>query len=153
MADEPAKPSVEDLIHTLGASMDAGLREISANLKILTNSHTILTDRVVLVEKRLDATDQRLDGNSSRAKAMADSTSKADLSHDAKLADEIVARQTLATKVDGLVSSQAAQMAILGRVDAFVTRFASSPTVVRIAKLAGAVLLGWLAAHAHGLLQ
>ena len=79
--------------------------------------------------------------NSERVKKLAGESSNADLSNEAALAGEIVARTTLEAKVDELTKSQSVQLAILGRLD----KVASNPQVKIILAVLATAATTWLA--------
>lgn len=79
----------------------------------------------------------RLKTNSIRAQV----TSSVDLDHEAKIAEEIVAREALAAKVDDLSSSNAVQLAILTRLD----RVFSNTSVKVILTVIATAATTWLA--------
>lgn len=136
-AELPAADPVQVLLLKLQRGMDAGFLNMGADIKLVANDLGVVKDRVTLLERRADTTSDRVKQQSS-----------SDLSQDAQLAQERVAREELAAKVDALTSTQATQLAILGRLD----KVASNPTVKVLFGMLATALVTWLASHGGAVL-
>jgi hypothetical protein len=108
--------------------------ELKADIQLVANDLSVVKDRVRLAERRLDDADERAKSNSIRVK----SESEANLKQDGAISE-------LVTKVDGLEKTQAAQLAILERLD----KVAANPVVRRTAYAIATALLGYLAAKGY----
>jgi hypothetical protein len=140
----PSEPSLKDLLTTLTMSVEEGFRELKGDFEVMHGDVKGLHGRMTSVETRVSVIENRGITSSDRVRAIARGvSSEADLAQQAALADEIVARKSLAEKVDALDQKQDAQLSILRRLDAVV----KNPTVGRIASAVGTAILIWLANH------
>lgn len=121
------KPTVEDLIHNLTNTVLDGFAAMG--------------DRMALVEKRQDGFESWRRNNSDRVRGLAKQSSESDLSQDAKLSAEIIARRDLEKKVDAIDVKQNEQIAILGRIEAL----AKNPIVKQVLTAVGTAIIVWLA--------
>ncbi len=102
-----------------------------------------VVDEVNSNSKRIEDLEKSRAAHSDRVQKLVGDTSNADISNEKALADEIVARATLAAKVDALSVTQETQLAILSRLD----KVASNPLVKTMAAMMATAVLTWLAAH------
>lgn len=126
MPDEK-EPTTKDLLE----AMRIGFERVNANVDLMR-------DHLDGVEARVGSLEKWRVGNSDRVRKM---VSEGDLTHDAKLSDEIVAREALAKRVEDLNAKQDTQLAILGRLE----RWAQRPMIRAIAHAVGVAILVWLA--------
>lgn len=136
----PTESSVHELLMQLGTAMRHGFDTVNANVALVSNDVDIVKRRIASVEERQSDLEEWRRHTSERVRGIATQTSDADLTQAAKLADEIVARQELAKKVDSLDAKQDMQLAILTRLDSV----AKNPLVKGIAQALGIAFLTWL---------
>lgn len=142
-ADPTIEPeTVETLLKDLGAEVKAGFDKVNANISLVSNEVDLVKDRIGVIEGRQSELYAWRRSNSERVRGIASQTSETDMAHDAKLAGEIVARQSLAAKVDDLDTKQDRQLLILESLQ----RIASNPVIKQIATAIGTAILVWLAA-------
>lgn len=132
-------PVVPQWAIELTAAMKDGLRELSADIKLVSNDLSIVKDRVGIIESWKNDQDARAHRASDGVRQL----STTDAAHDAQLAQERMAREELAAKVDSLTQTQATQLAILGRLDAI----AKNPLAKTVAAMLATALVTWLASH------
>ena len=142
----PAADKNEILLAELKALVVSGFNSVNAkvdrvetNLGIVSDDVRVTKDRLANAENRLSTLETRAQTTSEFARA----ASKTDLEQAAQLAQERAAREALATKLDELSTSQATQLAILGRLD----RIAKNPIVKTLAAMLATAAITWLAAH------
>ncbi len=92
------------------------------------------------LRSRQDRVEELRANTSERVRGVIRQTSEADLSHEAKLSEEIVARRTLEEKVDALDAKQDTQLAILTDI----RKLAQNPIVKQVATAVGTAILVWL---------
>lgn len=85
------------------------MQGVRADMGLVANDLGIVKDRVALLEKRADDSDKRADASSIRVKGQ----SQVDLETQAQLAQERMAREALAAKVEGIDAKTDAQTKIL----------------------------------------
>ncbi len=148
MAEDEKKQSLEELIGSLSVSMNANFAKTNANIALVSDDLSLLKGRVASVEGRQSDIDTWRAGNSVRVRSLASDASNADLAQQAKLAEEIVARKSLAekvdsldTKVDTLDDKQNTQLAILSQLQ----KLAANPIVKQVATAVGTAILSYLA--------
>jgi hypothetical protein len=140
-AENPGeKPTVEGLLSGLVDSTREGFKEVNANIALVANELDVLKGRSGVIEGRLTELEGWRGRTSDRVRGIAATTSSADLEHSAVLANEILARQTLAMKVDALDAKQDVQLQILARLDSI----AKNPIVKQVATALGTAVLTWL---------
>lgn len=146
MSDEqPAeKPTVEiaqvpQWAVNLTIMVKDGLREMGADIKLVSNDLGIVKDRINIIESWKNDQDSR----SARTSQRVQQASQSDLEQVAQLAQERAAREELAGKVDALTTTQATQLAILARLDAV----AKNPLAKTLAAMLATAAITWLAAH------
>lgn len=127
-AELPAADPVQVLLLKIQRGMDTGFLNMGADIKLVANDLSVVKERVNLLERRADNTSDRVKQASS-----------SDLDHDAQLAQERLAREELAAKVDALTTTQATQLAILGRLD----KVAANPHVKVILAVLAAAAVSW----------
>lgn len=143
--DAPAQADIGARLQEILSGQVEGFRAMRADLSLVANEVDTVKERIGTLEERTNAIDGWRKNNSERVRGLAEQTSEHDLTHDAKIASEIVARQALEMKVDGLVAATSAQTAILQRIE----RLASNPIVKQAATAIGAAILTWLAAKGY----
>lgn len=121
------------------AEVRRGFSELRADISLVANDVSIVKDRVAVVEGRVNALEEARKTTSMR---VADA-SKADLEHEAQLAQERAAREELAAKVDALAKTNEVQLAILARLD----HVAKNPLVKTLAAMLATAAITWLASH------
>jgi len=127
-------------VHEANAASEQNFRSVRVHIDGVAAS---LRAEINPIRDRVDKIEGRLDRSSLGTKELRKATSDADLSHDAKLSGEIVARETLAAKVDDLTASNVVQLAILSRLD----KVFSNTTVKVILLVIGTAASTWLASH------
>lgn len=132
------------------AEVRNGFRAINTRLDTLEGVDRDIAGEVSRMGREI--VDLRADGRrheddirrlSDRTKETHASASNADMGQAAALADEKTAREALAAKVDELSATNAAQLAILNRID----KLASNPLVKTIATVIGTAFLTWAASR------
>lgn len=143
-------PQVPEWAVELTRTTKDGFRAVRADLELVANDLSLVKERVTIIETWRNDQDLRASRNSARVRELADSTSHVDLTHDAKIAAEIVARQELERRVaethamvETVKAETSQQTAILARLD----RVASNPLVKTVAASVGTAILTWLAAR------
>lgn len=121
----------------MSRAMKDGFAMTNANIELVSTDLSVVKDRLVIVESWKADIDTRASRTSARVKM----ASENDLSHDAQLAQERMARESLAKKVDSLTVTQETQLAILSRLD----KVASNPMVKTIMTILGTALATWAA--------
>jgi len=121
----------------LDTKVAAGFTNVRADIAVVADDVRVTKDRVSNLETRTASLEGRAQTVSERVRG----ASAADLSHDAKLAAEITAREALAADVATIKSTNEAQLAILARLD----KVASNPTVKVVLFLIGTLVTGYLA--------
>lgn len=141
-------PAVPEWAVELTRTTKDGFRQVRADLELVANDLSLVKERVTIIETWRNDQDLRASRNSNRVKELAEATSHVDLTHDAKIAAEIVARQELERRVsethatvETIRAETAQQTAILARLD----RVASNPLVKTVATALGTAILTWLA--------
>jgi hypothetical protein len=127
--------TVEGRLDSQDTKLDKVVTEgIEANVRL---------DRVEVrlgkVESRVEELESRTGRNSSRVRE----ASENDMAHDAQLAQERAARESLAAKVDSLTKTQDTQLSILVRLD----RVASNPLVKTLGAMLLTAVITYLASH------
>ncbi len=113
----------------------AGFAEIRADISLVSNDLGIVKDRVVILEKwKVEA-----DGRAERFSGGARQLSQTDSKHDAELADEKVAREVLAGRVEAIESK-------VGDIHSTVVGVVKNPQVRAIARLLFTLAMGYAAA-------
>ena len=130
------------LIKELAATVQEGFASVNANIGLVANELDVVKGRLGVVEGRQTELDTRYQRNSDRVRGLVNQTSEADLTHESKLATEIVARQALSAKFDALDVKQDRQLAILESIQ----KLAANPFVKQVATAVGTAILVWLAA-------
>lgn len=149
MSDQPAEkpttqlPAVPAWAVELTTTVKAGIAELRADVALVSNDLGVVKDRVAILESFRNDTEARASRTSAGVKNL--STSNAE--QDAQLAQERMAREALAEKVDSLTATQATQLSILVRLD----KVTSNPTVKVLAGMAATALITWLATHGGSL--
>ena len=140
-------PAVPEWAIELTRTTKDGFRQVRADLELVANDLSLVKERVTIIETWRNDQDMRASRNSNRVRDLAEATSHVDLTHDAKIAAEIVARQKLERDtaetrelVERLRAETASQTAILGRLD----KVASNPLVKTVATAVGTAILTWL---------
>lgn len=140
-------PAVPEWAVELTRTTKDGFRAVRADLELVANDLSLVKERVTIIETWRNDQDMRASRNSNRVKELAETTSHIDLTHDAKIAAEIVERQKLAREVaetraivEVVKSETASQTAILARLD----RLTSNPLVKTVATAVGTAILTWL---------
>ena len=110
---------------------------VRADIALVSTEVGVVKGGLANVVARVDLIEARKPITSERVQAM---VSDGDLVHEAKLAEEIVARKSLAAKVDGLDTKQDTQLAILTRLESIT----KNPLVKTIATAIGTAFLTWL---------
>lgn len=141
-------PAVPEWAVELTRTTKDGFRAVRADLELVANDLSLVKERVTIIETWRNDQDLRASRNSNRVKDLAEATSHVDLTHEAKLAAEIVERQRVARDgaetraiVEKLQAEMSLQTAILARLD----KVASNPLVKTIATALGTAILTWLA--------
>ncbi len=105
------KPTVElAAVPPWAVELTTLVKRVSSNVDNVISAVDVLRDRVNAHDARFAEQDSRASTVSIRVK----DASKVDLEHEAKLADEIVARTELAAKVDGITDELAKQSKAMG---------------------------------------
>lgn len=138
MADDP---DVKEMLKNLALAMAGGFAKLNADFELISGSIDVLKDRVGVVESRQSQIEAWRTKNSLRVRGIESQTSEADLSHEAKIAAEIVARQSLEAKVDALDAKQDTQLAMLSSIHTL----SKNPIVKQIFTALGTAILSWLA--------
>ena len=97
----------------LTTAMKTGIAEVRADIGLVSNDLGVLKQRVSIIEGLRNSEEARASKLSGGVRGLSNAT----LEHDAQLAAERMARETLAAKVDALTASQELQLAILSRLD------------------------------------
>ena len=163
MSDMPEQPKTTQLpaadpVHVLllqmqrsiEAKLDSRFDSVDQRLDGLEGTDKTLANevaRVVIAVEDLRCADRRHEDDirrlSERTRDTSATASSAGLEHESRLAQEIVARQELAAKLDALTESQALQLAVLGRLD----KLANNPTAKVLIGMLATALITWLASH------
>lgn len=125
------------LIAQLTATVVNGFRSVKADMDLLSGEFNLMKTEHRAMQRWQHTADERFRRHSD-AKQLGSAT---DLSHDAKISREIIARQELAMKVDDLVDKQDTQLAILVRLD----KITSNPIVKTIATILATAITTWAA--------
>lgn len=124
-------------ISALDSKVAQGFARVDQNLAVVANDVTVTKDRLTNVETRVGT----LEGRATTTSIRVGQASQVDLSHEAQIAEEIVARQTLGEDVALLKASNVVQLEILQRLDKV---FANKAVKVLLAAAALAAT-AWLA--------
>jgi chromosome segregation ATPase len=125
-------PAVPSWAIELTRSVKEGIAEVRADVALVSNDLGIVKDRVTILES-----ERARFSNGVRA------LSGTDLTHEAQLAAEKVAREDLAKEVADLKATNATQLAILSRLD----NIAKNPLVKTLGAMLLTALVTWLATH------
>lgn len=136
------KPTVKlDQMPEWAASIARAMREsfrmVNANLEVMTNELSVVRERLVVVEMWKNEQDLRASKMSGGVRAL----SQTDLAHEAMLAQEKVARETLAAEVAELKKETTRQTLLLAEL----LKLTEKPVVKLIAGAVGTAFLSWLA--------
>lgn len=108
----PKVEIMEGLLKQLTTSMQEQFGKVHsdnavlrADVGLVANDLSLVKERVTLLERDRDDERARVARHSSRVKELAETTSSADLSHDAQIAAEIVARKKLEDDVEEIRKS------------------------------------------------
>ena len=132
-------PAVPQWAVELTQSMKEGFRLTNANIEIVSNDVGVLKDRVTILESRRNDDDARASKHSGGVRAL----SQTDLAHDAQLAQERLAREALASKVDKMATETSQQTLLLAQL----LKLTEKPVVKLIATAIGTAVLTWLSAR------
>ncbi len=135
----PAISPIEVAITQLTRTVESGIRELRADVGLVSNDLSIVKDRVGIIESWKNDQDAR----ASRTSAGVRSLSTTDAAHEAQLAQERAAREALAKEVSDLKATNETQLAILGRLD----KVASNPLVKTLGAMLATAVITWLATH------
>ncbi len=125
-------PAVPQWAVELTKSMKDGFRLTNANIEVVSSDLGVVKERVTILESERTKLSGGVRGLS---------TSNAE--QDAQLAQERMAREALAKEVADLKTTNATQLAILGRLD----RVASNPLVKTLGAMLLTAVLTYLASH------
>lgn len=128
----PAADPVQVLLLKMQRGMEDGFRLTNANLEVVANDLGVVKERVAILENERTKLSGGVRGLSSL-----------NAEQDAQLAQERMARESLAAEVAHLRETNATQLAILTKLD----KVTSNPTVKVLAGMAATAALTWLAAH------
>ena len=147
-APDPVALQLCRMQQSIEAKLDARFDSVDERLDGLEGTDKTLANevaRVVLAVEDLRCADRRHEDDikrlSDRTRDTSANASSADLAHESRLAQEIVARQELAAKLDALTTTQETQLAILGRLD----KFAANPNIKIILAVLATALMSWAA--------
>ncbi len=138
--DETHADGLEALLRGLSETVTNGQKKTDANFDLVLKDVDTLHNRLDMVENRQTNLERMRAGTSDRVRDVARQGSEMDLAHEAKLAEEIIARRTLEAKVDALDAKQDTQLAILTNLQAL----AKNPIVRQVATAIGTAALTWL---------
>lgn len=119
------------------------LREIKTEQGIQGDRVQALVDNHADMVTRLDRLEEWRKTTSDRVRGV----SQSDLEQASQLAQERAAREELATKVDGLVTVNARQLALVESLYSDAKRFAAHPVVKILAAAAWTAAIAWFARH------
>lgn len=130
---------VLDAVSSFRAEVSSGLTHLTADVQLVSNDLGIVKDRVAIIEGWKNDQDARATRNSKRVQQVSES----DLSQEAKLADLIVWRTTVATKEDLKNTTLAQTTQLFARFD----ELKKKPIVRYAIALATGAIVSWAASH------
>lgn len=127
---------VIDGMSSFRSEMSTGIAHLTADVQLVSNDLGIVKDRVAIIEGWKNDQDARASRTSKRVQQVSDS----DLSQEAKLADLIVWRTTVATK-DDLAKTTLAQ------TNQLIDSLKKNPIVSKALTIIGTAIITYLATH------
>lgn len=124
-------------LSALDAKVAIGFGRLSADIALVSTDLGVVKDRVNVLEAFKVDSESRM----SRTSTAVRGASQVDMEQAAQLAQERTAREDLAKQVASLATTNAAQLAILSRLD----RLAANPAVKVLLFALGTVATGYLA--------
>lgn len=120
----------------LTQAMKSGIAEVRADISLVSNDLSIVKDRVSILESHRSDQEARATKLSGGVRGL----SQTDLAHDAQLAQERLAREALASKVDKMATETSQQTLLLAQL----LKLTEKPVVKLALTALGSAVLTWL---------
>ena len=148
MSDDPRREptttefaAVPDWAIELTRSVKDGFAKVDANVGLVISDLEVVKGRVGNLEEARRNDETRAQATSIKVRGM----SETDMEHESKLAEVIVWRAGIDTKLTGLETTLASNTAMTAKIESAVTDVLSSPRVKALSWALWVALAGWLA--------